>query len=150
MYFSYLSKQKLKESQAFSRCLQGKSQLNTCLLLCILAFTSFLALGVLPFLSAQLYIKTILKKIYPTFLFLAERLFKVFKIFYNLIFIWLIYQFLYRTVLKSYYDYSHVLEEVSLSHIRLLATPWKVAYQALPSMEFSRQEHWNGLPFPSP
>ena len=54
----------------------------------------------LTFLSAQLYIKTILKKNYPTFLFLAERLFKVFKIFYNLIFICLIYQFLYRTVLK--------------------------------------------------
>ena len=30
------------------------------------------------------------------------------------------------------------------------ATPWTVAYQAPQSMEFSRQEHWNGLPFPSP
>ena len=38
----------------------------------------------------------------------------------------------------------------SLSHVRLFATLWTVAYQALPSMEFSRQEYWSGLPFPSP
>ena len=31
-----------------------------------------------------------------------------------------------------------------------LATPWTTAYQAPPSMEFSRQESWSGLPFPSP
>ena len=30
------------------------------------------------------------------------------------------------------------------------ATPWTVAYQACPSMRFSRQEYWIGLPFPSP
>ena len=36
------------------------------------------------------------------------------------------------------------------SHIRLLATLWTVAHQALLSMEFSRQEYWSGLPFPSP
>ena len=30
------------------------------------------------------------------------------------------------------------------------ATPWTVAYQASPSMGFSRQEYWIGLPFPSP
>ena len=29
-------------------------------------------------------------------------------------------------------------------------TPWIVAHQAPPSMEFSRQEYWSGLPFPSP
>ena len=29
-------------------------------------------------------------------------------------------------------------------------TPWTVAYQAPPSMGFSRQEYWSGLPFPSP
>ena len=38
----------------------------------------------------------------------------------------------------------------SLSHVQLLATSWSAAYQALPSMGFSRQEHWSGLPFPSP
>ena len=38
----------------------------------------------------------------------------------------------------------------SLSHVRFFATPWTVACQALPSMEFSRQEYWSGLPFPSP
>ena len=36
------------------------------------------------------------------------------------------------------------------SHVRLCATPWTAAYQASPSMGFSRQEHWSGLPFPSP
>ena len=37
-----------------------------------------------------------------------------------------------------------------LSHVRLFVIPWAVAYQAPPSMEFSRQEYWHGLPFPSP
>ena len=37
-----------------------------------------------------------------------------------------------------------------LSCVRLFATPWTVAYQAAPSMGFSRQEYWSGLPFPSP
>ena len=38
----------------------------------------------------------------------------------------------------------------SLNRVRLFATPWTAAYQALPSMEFSRQEYWSGLPFPFP
>ena len=38
----------------------------------------------------------------------------------------------------------------SLSSVRLFETPWTVAYQAPPSMEFSRQKYWSGLPFPSP
>ena len=38
----------------------------------------------------------------------------------------------------------------SLSRVRLLTTPWTAAYQAPPSMGFSRQEYWNGLPLPSP
>ena len=37
-----------------------------------------------------------------------------------------------------------------LSRVELFVTPWTVAYQAPPSMGFSRQEYWNGLPFPSP
>ena len=37
----------------------------------------------------------------------------------------------------------------SLSHIRLLVTPWTAAYQAPPSMGFSRQEFWSGVPLPS-
>ena len=37
-----------------------------------------------------------------------------------------------------------------LSQVRLFATPWTVAYQAPPSMGFSRQECWSRLPFPSP
>ena len=38
----------------------------------------------------------------------------------------------------------------SLSCVRLLATPWTAAPQALPSMGFSRQEYWSGVPLPSP
>ena len=38
----------------------------------------------------------------------------------------------------------------SLSHARLLATPWTEAYQAPPPMGFSRQEYWSGVPLPSP
>ena len=38
----------------------------------------------------------------------------------------------------------------SLSHVQLFATPWTVASQVLLSREFSRQEHWSGLPFPTP
>ena len=38
----------------------------------------------------------------------------------------------------------------SLSHVQLFATPGTVASQTLPSMGFSRQEYWSGLPFPSP
>ena len=34
--------------------------------------------------------------------------------------------------------------------IQLLATPWTAAYQAPPSMGFSRQEYWSGVPLPSP
>ena len=34
----------------------------------------------------------------------------------------------------------------SLSRVRLLATPWTAAYQAPPSMGFSRQEYWSGVP----
>ena len=38
----------------------------------------------------------------------------------------------------------------SLSHVRLLAIPWTAAYQAPPSMGFSRQEYRSGVPLPSP
>ena len=37
-----------------------------------------------------------------------------------------------------------------LSRVRLFATQWTVAHQAPPSMGFSKQEYWSGLPFPSP
>ena len=41
-------------------------------------------------------------------------------------------------------------EVKSLSCVPLFATPWTVAYHVPPSMWFSRQEYWSGLPFPSP
>ena len=36
------------------------------------------------------------------------------------------------------------------SRVRLCATPQTAAHQAPPSLGFSRQEHWSGLPFPPP
>ena len=45
----------------------------------------------------------------------------------------------------------HVKVKVKLlNRVRLFVTPWTIAYQASPSMGFSRQEYWSGLPFPSP
>ena len=40
-------------------------------------------------------------------------------------------------------------KEKSLSRVQLFVTPWAVAYQAPPSMEFSGQGYWSGLSFPS-
>ena len=39
---------------------------------------------------------------------------------------------------------------MALGHIQPFATPWTVAHQAPLSLGFSRQDYWNGLPFPSP
>ena len=51
-------------------------------------------------------------------------------------------------------DRSHMLMLLLLlsrfSRVRLCATPSTAAHQAPPSLGFSRQEHWSGLPFPSP
>ena len=51
-------------------------------------------------------------------------------------------------------DYSHEIKrhlllgrKKSLSRVRLFTTPWTVAYQASPSMGFSRQEYWSGVSF---
>ena len=47
--------------------------------------------------------------------------------------------------------YGNYSEEVkSLSRVRLFAIPWIVAWESPLSMGFSRQEHYSGLPFPSP
>ena len=50
--------------------------------------------------------------------------------------------------MRSYWSNSCVLS--LFSRVWLFVTPWTVACQAPPSMEFSRQEYWSGLPFPSP
>ena len=51
----------------------------------------------------------------------------------------------------SVFFWVHKWSEVkSLSRVRLFATPLTVAYKAPPSMGFSRQEYWSGLPFPFP
>ena len=56
--------------------------------------------------------------------------------------------------LPNHWDVAHrctpKVKVKSLSRVRFFATPWTVAYQVPPSMGFSRQECWSGLPFPSP
>ena len=85
---------------------------------------------------------SIIKTVVP---FLSQTIIQVYKAFYNLACAWL-----------SDFRYCHptfIIMKVkvkSLSHVQIFATPWTVAYQAPPSMGFSRQEYWNGLPFPSP
>ena len=64
---------------------------------------------------------------------------------------WL-HQFIVPSARYEYSDFSTPLKVKvkSLSHVRLFATPWTVAYQAPLSMGFSRQEYWSGVPLPSP
>ena len=52
--------------------------------------------------------------------------------------------------LAEVYSSDTKVKVKSLSHVRLFLTPWTVAYQVPPSVGFSRQEYWSGLPFPSP
>ena len=61
----------------------------------------------------------------------------------------------YSCVLTLLFPSSQVKVKVkvkvkSLSHARLLVTPWTAAYQAPLPMGFSRQEYWSGVPLPSP
>ena len=61
--------------------------------------------------------------------------------------------FSFLPILKSCYGNPIIAVKAkvkSLSRVRLFATSWTVAYQAPPSVGFSRQEYWSGLPFPSP
>ena len=53
--------------------------------------------------------------------------------------------------LEKYYRGVVLLLLLSrISHVQLCVTPWTAAHQAPPSLGFSRQEYWSGLPFPSP
>ena len=57
----------------------------------------------------------------------------------------------YHYHLSKFHIYALLLLLLSrFSRIRLCATPLTAAHQAPPSLGFSRQEHWSGLPFPSP
>ena len=51
----------------------------------------------------------------------------------------------------TFFVFTHLCVCAQLfSGVRLFATPWTVTHQAPPSLEFSRQEYWSGLPFPTP
>ena len=59
-----------------------------------------------------------------------------------------------RTLERVAISFSNVckwkVKVKSLSRVRLLTTAWTAAHQAPPSMGFSRQEYWSGVPLPSP
>ena len=59
-----------------------------------------------------------------------------------------------RTLKWAAVSFSHAwkwkVKVKSLSRVQLLVTPWTAAYKAPPSMGFSRQEYWSGVPLPSP
>ena len=58
-----------------------------------------------------------------------------------------------QILVKKAYPYIFVMLLLLLSRfsrVRLCVTPWTAALQAPPSLGFSRQEHWSGLPFHSP
>ena len=51
---------------------------------------------------------------------------------------------------SALYDHELKVKVKSLSRVLLFVTPWTVTYHGPLSMQFSRQEYWSGLPFPSP
>ena len=59
-------------------------------------------------------------------------------------------QFYAQESMEATFEHKVKVKMKSLTHVWLFATPWALAYQAPPSMEFSRQEYWSWLPFPSP
>ena len=56
----------------------------------------------------------------------------------------------YYRSLSLWTDRHKTYKCLSLGHVWLFGTPWTVAHKAPPSMGFSRQEYWSGLPFPFP
>ena len=61
-----------------------------------------------------------------------------------------IYIFIDFNYFKGYHEMCACVVCQQLSRVQLFVTPWTVPLQASLSMAFSRQEHWDGLPFPSP
>ena len=56
----------------------------------------------------------------------------------------------FKAHFKTYSQNYMLLLLSRFNRVRLCATPYTAAHQAPPSLGFSRQEHWSGLPFPSP
>ena len=82
------------------------------------------------------------KSIFPhtTFIFIPER-----WVFKTMMFSWELWPL---EIGASQLESKH--KDLLGSRVRLFATPWVGAHQAPVPMEFSRQEYWSGLPFPSP
>ena len=69
---------------------------------------------------------------------------------YNIHFLTVSFQIKWLTYFRDKDTTDQQLLLSHFSHVRLCATPQTAAHQAPPSLGFSRQEHWSGLPFPSP
>ena len=54
-----------------------------------------------------------------------------------------------RETLSKDFGLSVCVPDQLISHVQLFATPWTVVFQTPLSTEFSRQEYWSGLPFPT-
>ena len=69
---------------------------------------------------------------------------------YMCIYIYNVNIFIYKSLHIQFYILHKFVCVYIKSHVWLFMTPWTVAYHTPPSMGFSRQEYWSGLPFPSP
>ena len=86
------------------------------------------------------------------FCFFGIFLLSIMQIFANMIFNWRWHAILrvYHDLLKLPFIIDNLCYAQSFNRVQLFATPWTVTHKAPLSMEFSRQECWSGLPFPSP
>ena len=66
--------------------------------------------------------------------------------------VYIVKAMVFSVVMYEYESWTikKVVKAKSFSCARLSVTPWTIAYEVPPSMEFSRQEYWSGLSFPSP
>ena len=71
------------------------------------------------------------------------------QISYDIAYIWSLKKMVQMNLFTKQKESQKVKVKL-LSCLQLFATPWTVAHQAPPSMGFSRQEYWNGVPFPPP
>ena len=88
-------------------------------------------------------------QIFLKFLFLSRSLFICCRISQRLVLCSLVFKlfFLFWATLPLE---SEKVKVKSLSHVQLFETSWTVTCKSPPSMGFSRQDYWSGLPFPSP
>ena len=116
--------------------------------------SSFLALSFFLF-STPKRISAIVQSLSCVWLFVmpwtaAHQIFLSYTISWSWLKVMFIEWMVPSTVLILCYLLLLIIIIESLNHVWLFMTPWTAAYQAPPSMGFSRQEYWSGVPLPSP